>query len=379
MQLFEFQAKKILEEHGVPIPDGTLVSTLSGLRDLRYPAMVKAQVRSGGRGKAGGVVRVGDADQAEIAASGLLAEGLLGQRVSKLLVEEVIRADRELYLAVTCDGLRAVPVIIAGSKGGVEVEKWAQEAHDGVVRVYCDPVCGLLDSGVHFLAKALSLPYASFAPLVRNLVDVFLLYDAMLVEVNPLALSGDSLVALDAKIELDDNAAFRHVTLHTHLAAVDTASPAGRSTEVGKVAVVPGITHIRLDGEIALISDGAGTGLLTLDMVTDAGGRVGSFSELGAAAGREAMCHALGIALEDPQMKVVLISLIGGLTRMDDVAAGIVDGLEGAASLPPLVIRMCGTAEEEGRQVLCEAGLSSVDDLHEAVCRAVLLAQGAGQ
>jgi succinyl-CoA synthetase beta subunit len=375
MRVLEFQAKRLLQEKGIPIPKGVLVRSASDLTELNYPAVLKAQVPVGGRGKAGGIRVVGDVAEASRSLRELLALSVRGHPVRVVLAEEQLAAAREFYVAVAIDRTRNAPILLASAAGGVEIEETAKQDPTRVARRGIDLCLGPTEHAVRSLAMELGLGahVTQFRAIVENVFTLFRDCDATLVEINPLALCERGLVALDAKILLDDKASFRHPELFGALRDEQRQVAPGQLAEAERLAEAANLTYVALHGDIALISDGAGTGMLTLDLIQDAGGHAASFCELGALANAEGMQVALRVALADPQTRVVLVSLIGGLTRMDDIAEGIAAFLRSDQGVAPVVVRMAGTKEEEGRAILHALGIAAFDDLGAAVREAVSL------
>jgi succinyl-CoA synthetase beta subunit len=375
MRVLEFQAKRLLQERGIPVPKGILVRSASDLTELDYPAVLKAQVPVGGRGKAGGIRVVGDIAEASRSLRELLALSVRGHPVRVVLAEEQLAAAREFYVAVAIDRTRNAPLLLASTAGGVEIEEAAKQDPTRVARRGVDLCLGPTEHAVRSLALELGLGAhaTQFRAIVENVFTLFRDYDATLVEINPLALCERGLVALDAKILLDDKASFRHPELFGALRDEQRQVAPGQLAEAERLAEAANLTYVALHGDIALISDGAGTGMLTLDLIQDAGGHAASFCELGALANAEGMQVALRVALADPQTRVVLVSLIGGLTRMDDIAEGIAAFLRAGQGVAPIVVRMAGTKEEEGRAILHGLGIAAFDDLAATVREAVSL------
>jgi succinyl-CoA synthetase beta subunit len=375
MRVLEFQAKRLLQERGIPVPKGVLVRSASDLTELDYPAVLKAQVPVGGRGKAGGIRVVGDVAEASRSLRELLALSVRGHPVRVVLAEEQLAAAREFYVAVAIDRTRNAPLLLASAAGGVEIEEAAKQDPTRVARRGVDLCLGPTEHAVRSLALELGLGVhaTQFRAIVENVFTLFRDCDATLVEINPLALCERGLVALDAKILLDDKASFRHPELFGALRDEQRQVAPGQLTEAERLAEAANLTYVALHGDIALISDGAGTGMLTLDLIQDAGGHAASFCELGALANAEGMQVALRVALADPQTRVVLVSLIGGLTRMDDIAEGIAAFLRAGQGVAPIVVRMAGTKEEEGRAILHALGIAAFDDLAATVREAVSL------
>jgi succinyl-CoA synthetase beta subunit len=377
MRLLEFQAKRLFQERGIPVPKGTLVRSSQDLEGLRYPVLLKAQVPVGGRGKAGAIRTVWSAQDAATALRELLKTSVKGCPIRAVLAEERIEASRELYFAVLIDRANRTPLLLASASGGIEIEEVARRDPTRVARIPVDLCLGPAEHSVRSLASRLELGdrLGEFRTIVERAFGIFRDLDATLVEINPLAVTAEGFLALDAKLLLDDKATFRHADLFRTLAEEGRALAPQEKGPAESLAEAAGLTYVGLDGDVGLISDGAGTGMLTLDLVQDAGGRAANFCELGALANAEGMREALGAVLANAAVKAVLVSLIGGLTRMDEIAEGIAAYLGEHAIHIPLVVRMAGTKEEEGRATLRAIGVETFDDLPAAVREAVLRAK----
>ena len=379
MRLLEFQAKRLLSQYGIPIPKSILVSSPDDLRSLSsFPVVLKGQVPVGGRGKAGAIRMAAQPEEAMAITAELLNSSVKGYPVSAVLAEEQVEVKQELYLAVLIDRLTSQPLIMASATGGVDIEETARKSPGKIVTKHLNHLVGLPDYVIRYLAEHTGLKkLENFTRIVNQVYQVFCNYDATLVEVNPLALTPNGLVALDAKILLDDKAAYRHQDLFTRLQEEQKGSAKSGKTSAEQLAAEKGVTYVTLNGDVGMISDGAGTGMLTLDLIQDAGGCAANFCELGGRAGAESMQQALEVVQANPRAKVILIGLIGGLTRMDEMADGITNYLEQHGKSRPLVVRMCGTKEEIGKAKLQRVGIEAVDDLETAVNTAVKLVREA--
>jgi len=369
MRLLEFQAKRIFSEHGIPVPKGTLLTSSSKATTVDCPVVLKAQVPVGGRGKAGAIRVAESASEAARATEELFGSTVKGHQVQAVLAEEKISVEKELYLAVLIDKAAKLPMLLASSAGGVNIETIGRESPEKLVKKHMHPSIGLPGYVVPYLANRFSLSdqRAELAQILEQVLDIFYGYNASLVEINPLALTPNGLVALDAKIVLDDKAAYHHGEVFAHLEQEQNNLASYEITRAQRLAKELGVIYVPLKGDVALISDGAGTGMLALDLIKDAGGKPANFCELGGQAGTESMQQALEVVLANPDVKTLLISLIGGLTRMDEIAEGIVKYLKIHHIKIPLVVRMCGTQEEVGRAMLRRVGIETYDDLPEAV------------
>jgi len=374
VKLFEYQGKRLFGRYGIPTPESTLIVRGHDFGHFEPPRVLKAQVLAGGRGKADGI-RVWTGETAfEETARELLGMTIKGQEVRALLVEEEVDILNEYYLCMTYDGGRATPLLIASGAGGVDIELVAAETPDRIVKVPFDSRLGLADYQVRRIAAAIGCDDArTLGNVIHALYELFHTTDASLVEINPLAETPGGLVALDAKVVLDDRALFRQHRLRQELAEEqELVLGTGREAE----SEVPGtITYVGLSGSIGMISDGAGTGMLTLDLIQDAGGQAANFCEMGGLTSPQVMYDAMRLVLQNPQVKSLLVVLIGGFNRMDEMAEGILQYRQRHGLEVPLVIRMCGTMEEVGKELMRQAGIPTYDDLDETVKTAVRLAK----
>lgn len=372
MKLYEFQGKALFREAGIPVPRGAVV-TASDRSGLFAPSAVKAQVLSGGRGKAGGVLLVSTQAEAEKAAGSILSMELKGEPVRALLVEEKMNIRAEYYLAVTFDGEAGTPLFMASASGGMDIESVAEHSPEKILKLPVDPLWGLTDYKLRAMADFLGYENKKeFASFARKVWTLFREKNAVLVEINPLVVTDSGLVALDSKIEIDDDARPRLKDLFEKNLAEQAAL-----TGVEGEADHGTITYVPLEGNVGLISDGAGTGMLTLDLIRDLGGEAADFCEMGGLTSPEVMYSAMDQVFSDKKdIKSLLVVLIGGFNRMDEMAEGITAYLRDHKVSIPLVVRLCGTMEEEGKAIMKEAGLPVYDDLRTAVADAVRFAAG---
>jgi len=372
MKLYEFQGKSLFREAGIPVPKGAVV-TASDRSGLFAPSAVKAQVLSGGRGKAGGVLLASTMEEAEKAAGSILSMELKGEPVKAVLVEEKMNIRAEYYLAVTFDGEAGTPLFMASASGGMDIESVAEHAPEKILKLPVDSLWGLTDYKIREMADFLGYENKKeFASFSRKLWNLFREKEAVLVEINPLVVTDSGLVALDAKIEIDDDAKPRLKELFERNLS-EQASITGKGADVDHGT----ITYVPLDGNVGLISDGAGTGMLTLDLIRDFGGSAADFCEMGGLTSPEVMYSAMDQVFSDKKdIRSLLVVLIGGFNRMDEMADGITAYLRDHSVSIPLVVRLCGTMEEEGKTIMKEAGLPVYDDLRTAVADAVRFAAG---
>jgi len=382
MRMFEFQAKRILRAEGVPVPNGRVATNALEAeqiaKELGGPVALKAQVLVGGRGLAGGVKFADNVKEAIMVAEEILGSKIKGENVQRVLIEEKIQIKNELYLGVTINQEARTPTVIATSEGGMEIELVAERLPEKIVKRKVDVYRGLLEYEARSIAKNIGInprKTLSFSSVLRNLYSTFKKYDAELVEINPLALTvKDKFVAVDAKLNLDDKATFKHIDL-IHTLEEEAIKPTEGPNYREYLAKETGISsYIELDGNIGIISDGAGTGMLALDLVEECGGKLADFCELGGLMNTEMMRNALDIVASNPNVKVMLITLIGGLTRMDEMAEGIAEFIGKKKIEIPIVVRLAGTLEKEGRRILKDVGIDSFDDMYDSIRKAVKLA-----
>lgn len=380
MDLFEYQARDIFEKHGVPVLGGVVATTReearAGAESLGGgTVVVKAQVKVGGRGKAGGVKLADTPDQAEQVAAQILGMDIKGLTVEKVLVAEAITYQKEIYLSVILDRGSKQVMLIASAEGGVEIEEVAKTNPDAILKLPAHPMLGLQEYQARELAFGIGLSDGKqarqFAQIASALYKVFVETDASLAEINPLVIRADgTLQALDSKILLDDSALFRHPDLEAMRDPSDEPEAERQAREAG-------ITFIKLDGSIGCMVNGAGLAMATMDVVKLYGGEPANFLDIGGGAGKEKVQAALQIILADPNVKAVMFNIFGGITRVDEVARGIIAALEEVKTDVPMVARLTGTNEVEGRRLLAESRLIPAATLAEAAQKAVAAAQAA--
>ncbi|MDQ7820304.1 MAG: ADP-forming succinate--CoA ligase subunit beta [Armatimonadota bacterium] len=365
MKLHEFQAKELFARYGIPVQRGAVVERPDQIDalDLRYPVVLKAQVLVGGRGKAGGIRLASTPREAAAVAAALLGMEIRGERVRRLLVAEAAEIAAEYYLAFTVDRSARRLVAVASAAGGVDIEEVARATPEAIARLPVDPWVGFLPYHARRLGRAIGLSgplLGEFAGVATALYRLVAEQDAELAEINPLGVVGGHLLAVDAKVVVDDNALFRHPEL-----------PASEElTDLERLARAAGLSYVELDGDIAIVGNGAGLVMATLDMVAHFGGRPANFLDVGGGATTENMRQAIEIALRKPGVRVLFINIFGGITRCDDIARGIVSALPPV----PLVVRLTGTNEEQGQQILQQAGIHAFVDPDDAARQAVALA-----
>ena len=373
MKLHEYQARDVLAKYGIPVTGGGVASTPAEARavaeQLGRKVVVKAQVFVGGRGKAGGVKLADTPDQAEQVASQILGMNIKGLTVEKVLVAEAITYEREIYMAVIMDRATKRIILMASAEGGVEIEEVAKTNPDAIVKIAAHPTLGLLPYQARELAFGIGITDGKqarqFAQIATALYRAYVETDASLAEINPLVvLPGGALQALDSKIVLDDSALFRHADLEAMRDSSD-------EPEAEQWAREAGITFIKLDGNIGCMVNGAGLAMATMDVVKLYGGEPANFLDIGGGAGKDKVQAALQIILADPNVKAVLFNIFGGITRVDEVAKGIVAALAEVKTDVPMVARLVGTNEEEGRKILAASALIPAATLAEGAQKAV--------
>ena len=375
MKLQEFRSREILAGHGVPTLGGEVATTPEQARQaaarIGGPVVVKAQVLAGGRGKAGGVKLAATPDEAEARAADILGLVIGGSVVRTLFVVPAVDIAREYYLGAVLDRAAKAVVIIASAEGGVEIEEVAQTNPEAVLRHALDPLVGLQTDDVEAVTTFLAIPEvhrSAFHALLPGLVAAFFGTDAELAEINPMAVTGDGrLLALDAKMVVDDSALPRHpdIEVMRDLAEEEPAEIAARAA---------GISYIKLDGTIGCMVNGAGLAMATMDLVKLAGGEPANFLDIGGGARHERVAAAFGIILADPNVRAVLINIFGGITRGDEVAHGIVEARAGLHREVPMVVRIVGTNADEAALILEQANLQIAYSLDEAAELAVAAA-----
>ncbi|MBL7182822.1 MAG: ADP-forming succinate--CoA ligase subunit beta [Anaerolineae bacterium] len=377
MKLQEYQSKRIFAQYGVPVPEGGIATTPQEAREiakrLGKPVVVKAQVLVGGRGKAGGIKLAETPEEAGSVAAQILAMDIKGLPVRSVLVEEAADIASEIYLSMVIDRAAKRPVMMASSEGGIEIEEVARQTPEKIVKTPVDPFPGLWDYQVREVAYGIGLGndlIRGFGRVAKGLYTAFTKSDASLAEINPLVVTaGGTLLAVDAKMLLDDNALFRHPEL-AEMRSLEEEMPAERE------ARGYGISYVQLDGTIGCMVNGAGLAMATMDLTKLYGGAPANFLDIGGGAKADKVAAALRLILSDLKVKVVLINVFGGITRCDEVARGIVEALEEVETDVPMVARLVGTNEEEGRAILAEAEMITAATLEEAAQKAVEAARG---
>ena len=379
MKLHEYQSKRIFAQYGVPIPEGDVATTPAEARAIAErlggKVVVKSQVLVGGRGKAGGIKLAHNPAEAEEVAARILALEIKGLPVRKVLIDRAADIRQEIYLGIVIDRAASKPVMMASSEGGVEIEEVARVNPEAIKKMHIDPFIGLRGYQTLWLAKGIGLPAAlhkDFDRIARGLYQAFVNSDASLAEINPLVVTGEgTLLAVDGKMVLDDNGLFRHPEL-AEMRDVDEETPTERQARQAD------LSYVQLDGEIGCMVNGAGLAMATMDITKYFGGAPANFLDIGGGARADRVATALRLILADPKVKAVLFNIFGGITRCDEVARGILTALDEVKPQVPMVARLVGTNEAEGRRILDSSPyrMITATTLAEAAQKAVAAARG---
>ena len=375
MKIHEFDARRVFADHGLPVPPSRIArdpdAAGDAARGFGGPVVVKAQVLVGGRGKAGGVKLAANADQARAAAESILGMDIHGETVRKVLVAPAIDIEREFYLGAVLDRARDCVAVMASAEGGVEIEQIAEASPEAIHSVHVDGADGLAGWQARQLGFSLGLApeqVRPFVPIAQGLMRAFFAVDASLAEVNPLVLDGaGAFRALDAKINIDDSAMFRHPELE------DLRDPSQESAAEAQARMAD-ISHIQLSGAIGCMVNGAGLAMATMDVIKHYGGEPANFLDVGGGAGPDRVATAFRLILDDPNVRAVFVNIFAGITRADDVARGILEARPAMSRDVPLVVRLVGTNEDEGIRLLADAGIQAVRSMDEAAQFAVKVA-----
>ena len=362
MDLHEYQGKELFRQYGIPVSEGRLATDPAGARaaaeELGFPIVVKAQVLTGGRGKAGGIKLAASADEAETRAREILGMDIRGHVVTKLWIERASDIAREYYLSLTFDRSAKKPLFMFTTQGGMDIEEVAATSPDALVRLHVDPLEGchpwharrlVYDGGIEDPGEQKQI-----AAIVTKLYEAFVATEAMLCEINPLIVTPEGEVrALDSKFTVDDNSLFRHPDI-AELRDVAAADP------LEALAREKGVTYVKLDGEVGVLGNGAGLTMSTVDVVTFAGGRPANFCDLGGGGDAQGVVDALEVITRDDQVRAIFFNIFGGITRCDEVARGILQAVGEMGLELPIVVRLDGTNAEEGRRILADAALPNL-------------------
>lgn len=378
MNLMEYQSKNLLAEAGINVPKGLVVDDGKGAGKAFLSlglseGVIKAQTPAGGRGVSGGVKFVHSSEEAEAVATALIGRRLVtpqtgpdGAFVRKVLIEEAVRSEREYYLGIAVDRSLGAPVVVVSSEGGESIEEAAKKAPEKVCKEPINPLSGLNHYQAEAMAKAFGFngeTSHTLAGAIKTLFGLFLSLDALLVEINPLVFADGRFIALDAKIEIDDNALFRHPELLSFREAEEEP--------VEKEAGEAGISYIRLDGDVGCLVNGAGLAMATMDMIRLTGRKPANFLDVGGSAHHEQVSSALRILFSDPEIRIVFVNIFGGIVHCDLIASEIVEAVRGLKPVVPVVVRLEGTDSDKGRKIIADSGLPivMVSDMEEGMER----------
>ncbi|MBP1676566.1 MAG: succinyl-CoA synthetase, beta subunit [Bacteroidetes bacterium] len=372
MKIHEYQARELFRQYAIPVTDDILCHTVSEVeqaaKQLNRMVVVKAQVLTGGRGKAGGVKLARTVDEAVNAASKILGMDIKGYKVEKVLVADAVDIQKEYYVGLTIDRNTKSVLFMASAEGGVEIEEVAKVNPDAIHKIPVDPDLGMTD----FLARKIAFKLFTDPTLVKQATGVFKkLYqlfvdtDSSLAEINPLVVTNDGkLIAIDGKMNFDDNALFRQ-------SAIEALNEPDEDEKKELEAKASGLTYIRLDGNIGCMVNGAGLAMATMDVIKHFGGSPANFLDIGGSSSPQKVIDAMNLLLSDKNVKVIMINIFGGITRCDDVARGLITALDEMKVDIPIVIRLSGTNAEEGLRIIKERNLPIVGSLSEAAQYAI--------
>ena len=377
MRLLEYQGKQLFAAAGIPVPPGNVAQSVDEavaiMRANPSPSVVKAQVLVGGRGKVGGIKFASDERDVVEPATAILGMTIKGEIAKRIWIEQRVDIVKELYLSIAVDRKTKRPIIIASAMGGMDIEEVAATSPGAIAKYAIDPAMGYWPFVGRRVAAQAGIPKevtSQFVDILGKLYALFFDVGAMLVEINPLAITQDGrLVASDAKVDIDDNGLFRHKELEAWRTDLPSDALEDRARKAG-------LAYVHLEGNVGIIGNGAGLVMATLDAVKAAGGEPANFLDVGGGAKADIVREAVNIVTADPKVKALFINIFGGITRGDEVASGLVEALRGGSwSKDKLVIRLTGTNEKEGRAVLAANGIGSVETMNDGAARAVALAQ----
>lgn len=365
MKLFEYQAKDLFKKNGIQVPSSKLAQSAEEAEkiaaELDIPLVLKSQVLVGGRGKAGGIKFADNPSQAKELAKELLKLEIKGEQVNSILLEEKLSIKSEFYISVVMDRSAKKPLIMASTQGGMDIEQVARETPEKLIKYHVNPLEEFLPYQAREIAIQMGVPnplISKVGGFIWKLFNVFEKYDATIAEINPLVVTPEGVIAADGKFEVDDDALYRQREL--------SSLTIGEKDE---------FAYVKLDGDIAVIGNGAGLTLTGMDMLKLYGGKPATFLDIGGGASQENIARALDLVISNSNVKVVFLNVLGGITRADDVANGVVNVLKETKREVPLVIRLTGTNEEEGQRILTEAGVSFETSMEAAAEKAVEIAE----
>jgi succinyl-CoA synthetase beta subunit len=363
MKLYEYNAKAVFKKEGIPVPEGYMaqdsVKAKEIAENMNRPVAIKSQVLVGGRGKAGGIKFADTPQETFNHTKQLLSTTIKGENVKYVLVEEKAIIEKEFYLSVAVDRSNKKPLIMASAEGGVDIEELAEKSPEKIIKYHVNPQEEFLPYESREIARKMGVGSSLVSPvggIIWKLFQVFKKYDAQLAEINPLVVTEKGVIAADAKLELDDDSLYRHREL-MELEEYESEE----------------FAFVKLDGDIAVIGNGAGLTLTGMDMIKLNGGEPATFLDIGGGASAEVIKKALDLVIDYDPVKVIFLNVLGGITRADDVARGVINALGESKRKIPLVIRLTGTNEEEGQRLLTEAGVSFETSMEDAAKKAVEL------
>lgn len=377
MKIYEYQAKQVMARFGIRVPRGAVAVTPEEARkaaeEMGARVVVKAQVHAGGRGKAGGIAIAGTPEEAYEAAAGILGMKIHGYTVGLVWVEEALDIAEEYCAGITLDRAKKRPVLMVSREGGVDIEEVAERSPNRIIKVWIDTEMGLREFHARHAAVAAGLSRKAIREIAGHLVALYKVYretDATLAEINPLVVTrSGEVVAADSKIIIDDNAGFRQAEL-ARLAGLEADHPLeARAREEG-------LTYVKLAGSVGVMGNGAGLVMATLDVISREGGRAANFLDIGGGAKADVVRRGLALILSDPDVRSVLVNVFGGITRCDEVAKGMVEATKDLDVRVPIVVRLRGTMEEEGKRILAAADFVTEPDMRAAARLAVEAARG---
>lgn len=378
MKLLEHEAKEYFKKYGIPTPQARVIKKPEEAEDftdsIGKSVVVKAQLPVGGRGKAGGILFADTPGDAAEKARQLVGTEIRGIEVKKIMIEEKLDILNEIYVGVTVDRSNNCYVVLASSKGGIDIEEVAEATPEKIVRHKVDPIHGFKSFHANEIARKLGYSdgeMVDLSQILQKLYNLAIDMDAELTEINPLTETVDGFIAADARLNVDNNSLFRHKELKEKL----TESYHGELTKRELEARNKGLTYVELEGNIGIIGNGAGLTMATLDTVQLYGGAPGNFLDLGGGADPESIEKAVNFVYSDRRIDALFVNVLGGITRCDHIAEGILNA-RGESEDKPIVVRMMGTKEEEGKKILSEAGIETMDSMEEAAQRVVALTGG---
>ncbi len=381
MRLHEYQAKNIFSKYGIRIAKGKLATNVEEVREIAEElggkVVLKSQVLVGGRGKAGGIKKANSVEEAVEIAKNMFGMNLKGHIVRKIYIEEQLEILREMYVGFTIDRSSKGIVAIMSSVGGMDIEEIAAKHPEKIAKVSINPKWGLWDYQIRELLKKSDMPreyWREVTSIVKALYKILIEHEAELIEINPLVATPEGLVAADARLNIDDSALFRHKNL-------EALRDYTEADETERIAMEKGLNYVKLDGYIGVMANGAGMAMSTMDLIYLEGGKPANFLDVGGGASSEVVKEAMGIILRDKNVRTVFINIFGGITRCDDVANGLIKAFSEMEIKVPVVIRLAGTNEEEGRRILddfvkrSEMNIHIVETMEEGAKKAVELSR----